>query len=179
MSAADATTVAALTWAQALTAAMVVAGTALLAGIVVILGRRWAPQRDAGASVVRSWIAITLVIGLVLFCAFALALNDANLRSTLVGGLTASVGAAIAFYFSAKSSDQARQDILDATVGTETVPDLKGSTEPEAAALLGRTSLRLKIDPAGSAAATAVVAQQDPVRDTQVQKGHAVVVTLR
>jgi hypothetical protein len=38
----------------------------------------------------------------------------------------ASAGAAVAFYFATKASDQARSDILNASLGTTTVPDLRG-----------------------------------------------------
>jgi len=89
----------------------IVAVALLLIGVIVIFARRKDP---AGQSVVRSWIALALVAGLVLFCAVTFAINDPNLRSTVFGGLTTSVGAAIAFYFSSKTSDQARQDILQA-----------------------------------------------------------------
>jgi hypothetical protein len=66
--------------------------------------------------VIRSWIAISLVMGLPVFCATAFLINDASLRSTLYGGLIASVGAAIAFYFSSKAADQSRADVLNAAV---------------------------------------------------------------
>ena len=103
----------------------IVAVALLLIGIIVIFARRKDP---GGQSVVRSWIALALVAGLVLFCAVTFAINDPNLRSTVFGGLTTSVGAAIAFYFSSKSSDQARQDILDALKPETTKPE---TTEPD------------------------------------------------
>jgi len=103
----------------------IVAVALLLIGIIVIFARRKDP---GGQSVVRSWIALALVAGLVLFCAVTFAINDPNLRSTVFGGLTTSVGAAIAFYFSSKSSDQARQDILDALKPETTKPE---TTKPE------------------------------------------------
>jgi len=45
------------------------------------------------------------VLGLLALCATAFAIGDKTTRSALVGALTASVGAAIAFYFSAKATD--------------------------------------------------------------------------
>jgi hypothetical protein len=99
-----------LTWSQTALVMGIVAVALLLIGVIVI----WARSKDAGQSVVRSWIALALVAGLILFCAVTFAINDSNLRSTVFGGLTTSVGAAIAFYFSSKTSDQARQDILKA-----------------------------------------------------------------
>jgi beta-lactam-binding protein with PASTA domain len=96
----------------------------------------------------------------------------------LIGGLSASAGTAIAFYFSSKSADQARQDILKVTFGTETVPDLKGFTREKALGQLGQTSLQLVVDPAGSTAADATVVSQIPVKDSQVLKGSQVIVKL-
>src|SRR5215211_4397650 len=104
----------------------------LAAGLVVIYGRREVPgdststpatassappsTRTGPTSVIRSWIAIALVIGLLIFCGAAFLVSDTTLRSTLMGGLVASVGAAVAFYFSSKAADQARADILGAAV---------------------------------------------------------------
>jgi hypothetical protein len=94
----------------------------LLAGGVVIVGRAFvggsteSAESGGGGSVIRSWIAISLVMGLLVFCAAAFLVEDSSLRSTLFGGLIASVSAAVAFYFSSKSADQARTDILKAAV---------------------------------------------------------------
>src|SRR6266516_3437160 len=98
-----------LSWGQALAVVGIIAAVIVAIGIVVIIARS-AGGKDPEQSVVRSWIALTLVAGLVLFGAVTFAINDPKLRSTVFGGLTASVGAAVAFYFSSKTSDQARQD---------------------------------------------------------------------
>jgi hypothetical protein len=98
----------------------------LLAGIVVIFGRSHlgggAGEADQPTSLVRSWIAISLVMGLVVFSAAALWLSDPSIRSTMFGGLIASVGAAIAFYFSSQAADKARSDILQATQALSQAP---------------------------------------------------------
>ena len=112
-----------LTAWQTLAVMGVVAVTILAIGGIVLRSRK----TDRAQSLVRSWIALALVAGLVLFCAVTFAIPDANLRSTLFGGLTTSVGAAVAFYFSSKSSDQARKDILDALKPGTTNP---GTTNP-------------------------------------------------
>jgi hypothetical protein len=72
-----------------------IVGGIILAGGVVIVGRYYLKQGQDGmvGSLIRSWIAISLVIGLMVFCAAALLGN-------------------IAFYFSSKAEDQARADIL-------------------------------------------------------------------
>jgi hypothetical protein len=85
----------------------------LAAGLVVIYGRSEVPgdststpatassappsTRTEPTSIIRSWIAIALVIGLLIFCGAAFLVSDTTLRSTLMGGLVASVGAAVAF----------------------------------------------------------------------------------
>ena len=148
MLAANASGASTLTFSQLLTVLGIVAGAVVIAGLIVMWSR-YVMKGGGGTeqSIVRSWLALTLVIGLVLFCGVALFLSDTNLRSVLIGGLAASTGTAVAFYFSSKASDQARQDILNATFGTETVPDLKGCTRDEAMRRLGQTSLQLVVDP--------------------------------
>jgi hypothetical protein len=97
----------------------IVVGGMIVAGIVVLVSRSvvgsGANANEPG-SVVRSWIAISLVMGLLVFCAAAFLVEETSLRSTLFGGLIASVSAAVAFYFSSKSADQARSDILKAAI---------------------------------------------------------------
>jgi hypothetical protein len=100
----------------------------LLAGGVVIAGRRWleggadggsrgttttAKSRHADVTshdttLIRSWLAISLVGGLLIFVATSFCLDDTTLRSTVIGGVVANAGAAVAFYFASKASDQAR-----------------------------------------------------------------------
>jgi PASTA domain len=167
-----------LSWSQTLAVISVIAGALLLIGVLVIVARRSLGGKDPSQSVVRSWLALILVAGLVLFCAVTFAINDPNLRSTVFGGLVASVGTAVAFYFSSKSSDQARQDILNAAFGTETVPALTGITENEAAALLGKSSLKLEVNPSSSNVAGAKVETQQPPKDSVVRKGSSITVTL-
>jgi hypothetical protein len=125
--------------------------TVLAAGILIIVGRRSMGQKDdSSLSLIRSWIAISLVAGLLLFCAAPFALSDKTLRSTLFGGLVASVGAAVAFYFASKDSGQARQDILDAAFGTVAVPDLVGRSIGDAQILMSGIGLELQIEPTGA-----------------------------
>ena len=162
----------------------------LLSGLVVILGRKVlsattssAPSAPAqqdgdggpGSTIIRSWIAIALVAGLLLFCAVAFAIDDPSLRSTLIGGLVASAGAAVAFYFSSKSSDQARSDILSAALGTVEVPNLVGMTVTQAKAAMATTSLSLRIDPS-TAADTATVKSQTPAANSSMRAGGVVLV---
>ena len=77
-----------------------IATVILLSGVVVILGRYWLENKRPSANevqgpgqanqsdgtLVRSWIAISLVSGLPMFCAAALSLGDTTLQSTLFAG---------------------------------------------------------------------------------------------
>lgn len=179
MLAANATGASTLTFPQLLIVLGIVAGVVIGAGLIVMWSR-YLVKSGGGTeqSIVRSWLALTLVIGLVLFCGVALFLSDTNLRSVLIGGLAASTGTAVAFYFSSKASDQARQDLLNATFGTETVPDLQKCTSDEAMRRLGQTSLQLVVDPASSPSPDATVGSQMPLKDSQVRKGSPVTVKL-
>ena len=166
-----------LTWGQTMAALLIMGAVLLLSGLVVILARQGGKTGNE-RTVVRSWIAISLVIGLLLFCALTFAVNDETLRSTLIGGLTASVGSAIAYYFSTKSAEQSRQDLVNAIAGGEIVPDLHGMDQEKAAATLGKTFLKLEIDPTGSQDPTATATAQHPDRGVSAPKGSSVQVTL-
>jgi len=127
-------------WALAIIAIVV-----LFVSLFVVwarLGASTTPHASTD-SMIRSWVAAVLVVGLLLLTVLSFGLKDTALRSALVGGITASVGAAIAFYFSAKSADAARQDVLKAAAGTELVPDLVGTTWTDAIAKLGTTTFKL------------------------------------
>lgn len=170
--------------------ALTLAGV-LLSGLVVILGRSVLSPKtssattsssgqdgDGGpaATLIRSWIAIALVFGLLLFCAVAFAIDDTSLRSTLIGGLVASAGAAIAFYFSSKSSDQARSDILSAAFGTAEVPNLVDMTLAQAKTAMASTALSLRVDPS-TADDTWIVKSQTPEANAIVRIGTTAAVT--
>jgi hypothetical protein len=179
MLAASASGASSLSFSQLLTVLGIAAVVFIIVGLIVLWGRsRLKTRGETEQSLVRSWLALILVLGLVLFSGVALFLSDTNLRSVLIGGLTASAGTAVAFYFSSKAADQARQDILNAAFGTETVPDLKGSTREVASSRLGQTSFQLVVDPASSTAEGATVDSQMPLKDSQVRKGSQVVVKL-
>jgi hypothetical protein len=158
-------------WLIILTAATIIA-----TGVVVIVGRWWMGQRDSSASIVRGWLGVSLVAGLLLFCGASLAAGDSNMRSTLFGGLIASAGAATVFHFASKGSDQARQDILNASFGTIQVPDLEKKTVGGAHLLMARTALELRLDPPDGGDGD-IVAKQTPPAGTSARKGSAVVAT--
>jgi len=76
-----------------------IATVMLLSGVVVILSRYWLENKRQSTNEVqgsgqanqpdgtlfRSWIAIALESGLLMFCAAALSLGDTTLQSTLFG----------------------------------------------------------------------------------------------
>lgn len=159
-------------------AVVLVVGFVLLAGAVVALGRRWlegAPGKNpdngavagkgssrsdrADSTLVRSWLAISLVGGLLIFAAVSFWLDDTTLRSTLIGGVIANAGAAVAFYFASKSSDQARRDILSAALPSTLVPDLIGDDLPSAQQAVATTPFRLEASPPNPSPDAHVVGQ--------------------
>ena len=144
----------------------------LLAGIVG-LARSRVRGGDSQASVVRSWIAIMLVLGLLVMSVVSFGLNETTLRSALVGGLTASVGSAIAFYFSSKSADQARQDVLTAAGAKEAVPKITGQTTQQAQMSLGLTSLKLDVT-TPPPAPDALITGQHPAPGTPAPAGSSI-----
>lgn len=154
----------------------------LLAGWVVVLARDRARKSKASEPqaagttdepIVRSWLAIALVLGLLVFCGAAFLIGDTTLRSTLIGGLVASSGAAVAFYFSSKSADKARADILttattlsgadskpthfvqesphEATVGHTYIDHVKADGQPAPEyELIGKLPDGIELDPDGT-----------------------------
>lgn len=95
-------------------AVLIIVGLILI-GVLILIWRQRGPAEGRGrVSLVRSWIAVGLIFGLLMFCLLSFSMSDGGLRDTLMGGLTTSVGAAIAYYFSSKSGEQARQDLTEA-----------------------------------------------------------------
>ncbi len=194
--------IAASTGAQQLTGSdkvlslALIVGFILLAGAVVIVGRRVldgppASTANGGVDVtrtttsgettdstlIRSWLAVSLVGGLLIFVAVSFWLNDTTLRSTLIGGVVANAGAAVAFYFASKSSDQARRDLLSAALPSALVPSLAGKDLQAARETIASTPLRLEIRPATPGPGAQVVTQA-PVANQSAPSGSAVSATF-
>ena len=125
-----------LTGEQGVLLALVVVGGMLLAGGVVVAARNVVKADQEPASVIRGWIAVSLVMGLLGFCAAAFAMDDTALRSTLFGGLVTSVGAAVAFYFASRASDAARADVF-AAIGRSGTPPTTFTDAPPPDAKVG------------------------------------------
>ena len=157
----------------------IVAIVVLLVGLIIMWARSKEPKSSPPNSIARSWLAVSLVAGLLLFLGFAFAINDATLRSTLTGALAASAAAAVTFYFSSKSSDQARADLLNAVGKSEEVPQLVGKTEAQAASELAKTGLKLAIDPDHRPATPdAEIASQFPIAGATAASGSAVTIAF-
>ena len=133
--------------------------------------------QESDRTFVRSWLAIALVGALVIAVPLSFMLDDTTLRSALVGGLVANAGAAVAFYFAAKSADQARRDILSASLGTTFVPDLFGMEYAKVNEQLASMSLRL-VPPARHPVDGAQVVTQSPAPNQQVMHNSPVAVTF-
>jgi hypothetical protein len=147
-------TLAGLTGERFALAALLTVGLVLLLGAMVI-GGRWLierrsgtdPKDDTDRTWIRSWLAVSLVAGLLTFCAISFWTDDQQLRSTLIGGVVASAGAAVAFYFASRASDQARKDILGAALGSVTIPDLTGMTPVQVNSTLAGLAVKASFTP--------------------------------
>jgi hypothetical protein len=161
----------------------------LLAGVVIAWSRKALVARrrdqttgDAGETtadqtIIRSWIAIVLVGALAFFCAVSFEIDDTTLRSLLLGGLVASTGTAVAFYFASKAADQARQDVLNAALGKVNVPQLKSRSKAEASGTIAALPLTLTPIPA-TAQDEWIVVSQEPTANQLVLSGSGVKITL-
>lgn len=155
----------------------VLAFTLILSGLGIVLARRLMQpnreEREDSSTFVRSWLAVALVSGLIIFGGASFMLADRDLRNLLMGGLLASEGSAVAYYFSSKDADRARSDILAASLGTSVVPDLVRSTIQQAKDVLSRTALTLSVSPA-EAADDWVVTWQSLTAGSSVSKGSGI-----
>jgi hypothetical protein len=167
-----------LTWERLLVLAILLGVLIMATGLLLLWARHSQGSREATPSIVRSWIALNLVTSLVILTAFSLALPDEDVRNLLIGGLVASVGAAVAYYFSSKDADSARRDVLDAVFGEVDVPDLSALTEAAAKSVVAVTSLQL-VATGGSTHAGRVVATQTPPGGTSARRGSTIKVTYR
>ncbi len=129
------------------------------------------------ASFVRGWLAISLVGGLLLLSAASLGLADSGIRNTLFGAVIANAGAAAAFYFASKSSEQARRDLLTASSKTLSMPNLVGQKLSEVQKTLAALPLSLElVNP--TPAVTEVVTSHVPASGAVVPEGTSVNVTF-
>jgi hypothetical protein len=168
----------------ALTGAIIL--VVVVVGVLLVVNgwpRAATASNSADRSVVRRWIAVSLVVGLLVLTAAEIAGNNATTTSALIGGLTASVGSAIAYYFSTKASEQAQDKLTTATgggaAGPIVVPDLMGKSVTDALLALGSLELRLVVDPAAITQGTlGNIVSQVPLPGPSTVKDKTVTVTL-
>lgn len=91
-------------------AAMVLAMVALL--LYGLLNK--STGKTEGNSVVRAWIAVSLVAGVLIITAATLGGSDQGLQNVLIGSMVAGSGSAVAFYFATKSAESANAAVLKA-----------------------------------------------------------------
>jgi hypothetical protein len=129
-------------------------------GLVAIVLNAWQPHwlvgkpergetKTPATGLTRGVLAVLLVGALIVLAIATLGLSDdPQTRDLLIGGVVATSGSAVAFYFASRGSDQARQDILKATVGAHgtAVPTLVGELVARGKALV-RPSLRMAVHP--------------------------------
>ena len=131
-------------------------------------------------TLIRSWLAVALAGGLLFFAATSFLIGDANLRNLLMGGVVASAGSAIAFYFSSKASEQTQQNLLNAAFGgtvTINVPDVKGRSVADARTIIEAVQLNFATDPT-TATDDQIVADTKPLTGTSVKPGDTVTATI-
>ncbi|KHK98631.1 hypothetical protein LK09_06700 [Microbacterium mangrovi] len=98
---------------------------AMLVALIALLIYGWPSAKNksrASNSVVRSWLAVSLTAGLLIFTAASFGGNDGGLQKMLVGAVIAAVGGAGAFYFATKANETATSAILQAAKGSEGRP---------------------------------------------------------
>lgn len=107
-----------------------------------------------------------------------LTLADTDTRSVLIGGIAASGGPAVAFYFSSVLG-QGREDILAAAFGRETVPDLVDQTLQDATKTIPTTALILTGRTPDRPTDEMFVDKQDRQAGVQVPTGSPVMIDFR
>ncbi|WP_457029013.1 hypothetical protein [Kitasatospora sp. P5_F3] len=125
-------------------------------------------SNPAKSGIVRSAIALVLVIALVVLAVASLYdTTDKDIKMLLLGAIVAMSSGVIAFYFSSRSAESARKDLLAATTGVPVVvPELIGLTVAQAKAKMSTSHLRLRL-PSGAADAD-TIATQDPTEGRMV-----------
>ncbi len=157
-------------------------------GLLVIIFRvtlEGTPKRQrqgtsSDRTLIRSWLAIALAGGLLFFAAISFLINDTSLRNLLMGGVVASAGSAIAFYFSSKTSEQTQQNLLSAAfgnTGTINVPEVKGRTVADARTIIEAVQLNFATDPTTAADGQTVTGTKPP-KGSSVKPGDTVVATI-
>jgi PASTA domain len=140
-------------------------------------GQNRSSKDDENTSVVRSWVAIVLVGGLLILAAASFGLADETLRSTIIGGVVSASSAAVAFYFAGKAANEARRDLINAQTDRRIeVPKLQGKTIEVARNEASARGLFLAFEAGVSFSDADTVASTSPEAGTRVQSGAYILV---
>jgi hypothetical protein len=153
------------------------------AGVLILLARRYLQDDDASAdkTLIRSWLSVALVSGLLLFAAGSFFIDDTNMRGVLMGGVIASAGTATAFYFASKASAETQKNLLSAVFDgprTFDLPNLTGMSVAQARGVAAALRLTFGTDPQGAQDGS-VIAATKPAAGTSVKPGDTVVATVQ
>jgi hypothetical protein len=152
-------------------------------GVLILLARRFLRDDDAAGggdkTLIRSWLSVVLVSGMLLFAAGSFFVDDTNLRGVLMGGVIASAGTATAFYFASKASAETQKNLLSAVFDGPMafdLPNLVGMSVGQARGVAAALRLSFDTDPQGAPDGS-VVSASKPQSGTSVRPGDSVVVT--
>lgn len=154
----------------AMVAMVVISGTIIVIGRRVVLGK----NPDSSTGILRSWLAISLVGGLLVLCVGAFTVQGTALRGILFGGLVAAASSAITFYFSSSASADAQQTLLSAAASNE-VPNLVGRSVADARAVIAETPLQLNTA-TPNPEDEKLITSQAPIAGTRVASGTHILV---
>lgn len=154
--------------------------TILLTG-ALLLARRWSRLGGDDAdkpTVVRAWLAISLVAGTLILAAASMFIDDTTMRSLLMGGLVASAGTSVAFYFASRDAEKTQENLLAAAMSEVPgrVPDVEGLVVSEARITLALRGYRPVT--AASIQPTDTVKHSSPGPNSALAKGQQVTLTV-
>ena len=126
----------------------------------------------------RAWLAISLVAGTLILAAASMFIDDTTMRSLLMGGLVASAGTSVAFYFASRDAEKTQENLLAAAMSEVPgrVPDVVGLVVSDA-----RITLVLrgyKPVTGASVQPTDTVTQSSPGPNSALAKGQPVTLTV-
>ncbi|NEA98966.1 PASTA domain-containing protein [Streptomyces sp. SID13726] len=168
-----------LPWAFFVLLAVVVLA-AVFAKIYQMIARKRNPEKinkaiDGG--IVRAALALVSISALI-FLTFLSLYTGVDADEELKTAVIAITAAVTAFYFSSKSSDSARRDIIQAVMKDHpSAPDIRGLTGTQAKKVLSGVNLRLHL--AEGVKESQMIIDQDPAPGALVAEGKITVTKAR
>jgi PASTA domain. len=133
-------------------------------------------SEQSSLGIVRPMVSLILVGGLLILAGASFSIEDPQTRNLLIGGIVASASGAVAFYFASRGAEDARKDLLNAALGTETVPKLVDMTVAQAQAVMSTSPLMLKTPMI--AKSTDSIKTQNPDPGSTAQRGSVITVAV-